>query len=104
MAVVDISPERHPAPMLNDHAQYLAQVQAPDETNTLQWSIDTEATDVPLLTHPTNLVVGSGLLIDAEYMVVTDVSNLDNPEVERAAFGSTLAVHIAGAAILIYLP
>jgi hypothetical protein len=72
------------------------------ETATLQWPVAETDTDIALTSTPTTVVVGSMLLVDSEYMTVTDVSNLDNPGVARGALGSAITAHAAGAEVKIW--
>jgi hypothetical protein len=46
--------------------------------------------------------VGSAVKVDAEYMTVTDNSDLNNLVVTRASFDSVISVHDAGAIVDIW--
>jgi hypothetical protein len=72
------------------------------ETATVQWPVAETDTDIALVSAPTTVVVGSTLLIDSEFMTVTDVSNPDNPGVARGALGSTVTAHAAGVEVKIW--
>jgi hypothetical protein len=74
----------------------------PTETGIVQWPVAEADTDIALTTAPTTVQVGSVFLIDAEYMDVTDISNIDNPGVSRAAHGTVAAAHAAGVEVSIW--
>jgi hypothetical protein len=76
----------------------------PTETNVVQWPVGLADTDIAFTTAPATVVVDSTFLIDAEYMTVVDVSNIDNPGVTRGAHESIIAEHAAGAVISIWPP
>jgi hypothetical protein len=50
------------------------------------------------------VVTGDDLIIDAEYMTVTDATDPSNLKVTRAAGGSTIAAHAVGALVKIGIP
>jgi hypothetical protein len=70
----------------------------------VQWDVAVTDTDIPFTTPPTTVVIGSVFLIDSEYMTVNDVSNVDNPGVERGTHGSEPAAHTAGTEISVWSP
>lgn len=72
------------------------------EIATTQWTVQKTDTDIALAAVPTTVEVGSVFLIDLEYMKVTDVSNVDNPVVERGSFGTAIVEHSAGTKIIIW--
>lgn len=74
----------------------------PTETGEVQWLVAVTDTDIALVSTPSTVVVGSTFLIDAEYMIVSGISNPDNPNVTRGAYGSVVAAHAAGAAVTIW--
>jgi hypothetical protein len=74
----------------------------PTETGIVQWPVAEADTDIALTTAPTTVQVGSVFLIDDEYMDVTDISNIDNPGVSRAAHGTVAAAHAAGVEVSIW--
>lgn len=75
----------------------------PTETAFVQWDVAETDTDIALTAPlPATVLVGSVFLIDAEYMDVVDISNVDNPGVTRGTRGSTVATHAAGAEVSIW--
>ena len=70
------------------------------ETGFVQWAVGVADTDIALQEPSTTAVVGSLLLIDAEWMTVNDISNEDNLAVTRTA----PVEHDAGAEVQIFAP
>ena len=87
----------------NGHGiQVITQKPEPTETGEVQWPVAQTDTDIALVSTPATVVVGSVLLIDSEYMLVNDVSNPDNPGVDRGALNSMISPHPAGAEVTIW--
>lgn len=70
------------------------------ETRFTQWVVAPTDTDIALDQPAGTAVVGSVFLIEQEWMTVSDISNVDNPAVERTA----PVEHPAGAEVEVYGP
>lgn len=76
--------------------------QPPTETLVLQWLLEPETVNVSTTSPSSTAVEGSTLLIDDEYMIVTDASAPDRLVVKRGAFETEIVEHAEGVQVLVW--